>query len=380
MAPSRRQSFQSAWSPAGIPWGPRWEEPQRVVRPVGGMARFPDIGRVLRGILMTGAVGELHQGQSAAVVDLGGEHEAQLLRRPLRLQVDDPLDVLHRVPVTVAVAQAAVEEGCGPGPGEGDKAVVGIPGVDHSIELGAGGLDPETGQLPVPIGAQRLQLPLTHPGCLPIALQQGGALPAGLFPQQEGDCDCLPRLQCHGGGQGPAAVAVVVEGPAQVAPLHTYGVSVAPVGAEKFRPVSAVRGNRRPGQAEEPLNHILLVHVALLGVQIAVDLLADTVLAEQRPGDKLGVLQIDLVLLIVAVVGKFGVARQGQLPAPVRSVDHGQPPHLVRGALRDVKHRLAVDTAVVSQHFGIPRPVAALALVCIQILPHRLPGGGPEVP
>ena len=286
----------------------RGEQPQGVVRPIGGVAGLPDIGRVLRGVLVAGAVGELHQRQAAPVVHLGGEHEAQLLRRPLRLQVDDPLDVLHRVPVTVAVAQAAVDEGGRSGPGEGNKAVVGVPGVDHGVKFRTGGLHPEAGQLPVPVPDQLVQLLPAFLMRITIFFQQDGALLVGLLPQQEGNYPGLPRLQGHHGGQRPAAVAVVVELAPQVAPLHTDGIAVAPVGAEKLRSVAAEGGYLCSNQAEEPLDHRFFIHIALLGIQIAVNLLADAAAVEKSPGNKLGILQVDLVLLIVAVVGKLGVA------------------------------------------------------------------------
>ena len=62
----------------------RGKQPQGVVRPVGRMAGLLDIGGILRRILVAGIVGELHQGQTAAVMDLGGEHKAEFFRRLLR--------------------------------------------------------------------------------------------------------------------------------------------------------------------------------------------------------------------------------------------------------------------------------------------------------
>ena len=81
----------------------------------------------------------------------------------------------------------------------------------------------------MPIGLQRLQLLGAHRRRVLIALYQGGALPAGLLPQQESDGPALSRLQGHNGGQSPAAVAVVVEFSAQVAPLHAHRIAIAPV-------------------------------------------------------------------------------------------------------------------------------------------------------
>ena len=81
----------------------------------------------------------------------------------------------------------------------------------------------------MPIGLQRLQLPGAHRRRVLIGVQQGSAVPVGFLPQEEGDGPALPRLQGHNGGQRPAAVAVVVELSAQVAPLHAHRIAIAPV-------------------------------------------------------------------------------------------------------------------------------------------------------
>ena len=91
----------------------RREQPQRVVCPVGGMSGLFHVGGIFRCVLMPGVVGEFDQRQSAAVVYLGGEHEADLFRGHFRCQMDDALDVLDCIPVAVTVAQTAVgERGC----------------------------------------------------------------------------------------------------------------------------------------------------------------------------------------------------------------------------------------------------------------------------
>ena len=78
--------------------------------------------------------------------------------------------------------------------------------------------------------------------------------------------------------------------------------------------VTAVAGHRRAGQAEEPLGDLFVVHILASGqgVQVAVDLLGQPVAGEHRAADKQRILQVDLVLLVVAVVGELGIAGQGQ--------------------------------------------------------------------
>ena len=114
----------------------------------------------------------------------------------------------------------------------------------------------------------------------------------------------------YGAGQGAARVFIVAVYIAEVAGRDAGGVAVAVVAAEECLPVAAVARHRRAGQAEEPLGDPLVVHLFIGAerVEIAVDLLHQAVFGKDRSADKQGVLQIDLVLLIVAVIRKFGVA------------------------------------------------------------------------
>ena len=227
---------------------------------------------------------------------------------------------------------------------------------------------------------QGLQFPFTDRLRVLIRLHKSGAFPLVFLPQQEGHCHSLSRLQGHSRRERAAAVAVVAQAVPEVPTLHAYGTAVSPVGSQEFRPVAAVGGNLRPGQSEESLDDGLGVHLVLRRVQIAVNLLADPVFVEQGSGDKLGVLQVHLVLLIIAVAGKLRVAREGQRPGAVRVVAHRQPPDLVGPAQGHIISRLAVDAAIIRRHDRVAHSVAALAFVRIQVLSHRLPGGGPEVP
>ena len=119
------------------------EEPEGIVRAVGGMAGLLYVFRIVRGVLVACVVIILHQRKSGAVVHLGGEHEADLAQCHLRIGVDDALDVLHGVAVAVAVSLSAVDEAGGTGPGEGDEALVRVPDIDHVVEFFRRGLHRE---------------------------------------------------------------------------------------------------------------------------------------------------------------------------------------------------------------------------------------------
>src|SRR5699024_9851054 len=178
-----------------------------------------------------------------------------------------------------------------------------------------------------------------------------------------------------------AAVLVVAVGVAQVPGGDAAGVAVAVVGPQERRLVPAVGGHRRAGQTEEPLGHRLVVYVLALGqgVQVAVDLLGDAVCLGQVAADEEGVLQVDLVLLVVAVVGELGVTGQGQAAGAVRLVGHRQGPDLIGLAPGHIVGGLRGDAGIARLHFGVAHAVAALAPVSVQRLCHRLPGGGPVV-
>ena len=74
--------------------------------------------------------------------------------------------------------------------------------------------------------------------------------------------------------------------------------------------VSAVGRNLLPRQAEKPLCDIFFIYkpVLRLSIQVSVYLLNNGIIPEQRPGYKKRVLKIDLILLVIAVIGKFSVS------------------------------------------------------------------------
>ena len=134
------------------------EQPKGIVCPVCGMSRSLYIGRIVRSIFMSRVMGELYKRKSSPVVYLGRQHETYFFSRHLRGKMDDPLDILHCVTVAVSVAQTAVDERGSPGPDEGYEAVIGIPGIDHSVKGGTGSLYLEMIQSAVPVCFQRFNL------------------------------------------------------------------------------------------------------------------------------------------------------------------------------------------------------------------------------
>ena len=237
----------------------RGEEPQRIVCPVSGMAGVAHIFGVLRAGLLPGFMGEFHQRKAAAVVDLGGEHEADLVRRHFGLQMDHALDILHRIPVAVAVAQAAVDKGGRPRPDEGHEAVVGVPYIDHGVEFRAGGPDLEMGEALRPIRANGIDLIFPEGRVCRVFLHDRGTLGGSLFSKNKEDGPGRSGIQCDLRRDRTAAVAVVTRRAAEVSLLYAQGISVSVPGPQKGRLVSAPGGGLCPRHAEKALGHRFIV-------------------------------------------------------------------------------------------------------------------------
>ena len=172
---------------------------------------------------MAGIVGEFHQRQACAVVYLGGEHEADALLRHGGVQVDDALDVLHGVAVAVAVALAAVDQAGGAAPYEGGKALEGVPGVHHGVQVFVRRIDVQVAELFVPVILQGFPLSLGHLFRVRVGVQKraGGLL--AFLPQQEGQGDALAGLELDHRVERAAGIAVEVHAVVQPAVHHGLG-------------------------------------------------------------------------------------------------------------------------------------------------------------
>lgn len=351
------------------------EEPQGVVGTVAGVRGGADVAFVLGRILVAGIVGELHQGQAAAVMHLGRQHMHQATLGHFGIQMDDALDVLHGVAIAQTIALAAVDQGRGTAPHEGDEALEGVPGVDHGVEVAIGGVHLQGAQLAVPVGDQLLQLGI-HLGLhVSIGIQQRTGSGGTLHAQHEGDGLGLARLQLQHGVQGAAGVAVEAQLVAQIAVDHSLGVVEAVAPQEAFA-AAAVALHGAASQAEEALGAVfsILAHVAIL-----VDVLEDEIIVEGGGGDELGVLEVHQILLVVGFGGEFAVAQGRDLAGLVGLVGHLNAPHLVGSALGHVIQHLGSDTGVFALDLGVGGAVAGDGLVLLQGLLHRTPGSRPVV-
>ena len=345
------------------------EQPQRIVRAIMRMTRGADVAVVLRGILVPRVVVELHQRQTAAVMHLRAEHENKAFLRHLRVKVDDALNVLHRVAVAQTVALTAVDEGRRAAPDKRREALEGVPSVDHAVEIRVGRVDRQAGELAVPVINQRFQFAVHLIRDVGIAVQQRTRRLFALLRQQERNRLRLAGLERQHRVQRTAGVAIEVEGIAQVAIHNALGVGEAPLTEEAFA-AAGIALDRAACQTEEALAAIfaIRIHAAEL-----VDMLDDMVTVEGRCGDKLRILEVDQILLIVALSGQLAVRENGDGAGLVGLVRHRHAPNLVRRAQRHIVQRLALDAAVCAFDLRVARAVTGDGLVLFQRLLHRPP-------
>ena len=150
------------------------------------------------------------------------------------------------------------------------------------------------------------------------------------------------------------------------------------IAAKKVLLVAAIPGNALTRQTKQTVAYILVVYLfAVCGnrIQIAVDELQNVVILKLGACNELGILQIDLILLIVRIIRKFGIAGHSQFPHNVRVVAYSHGPDLMGGIQRHIVEHFRGDSRVEGAHFCVGHAVSAFAFVAGQILADRLPRG-----
>ena len=229
-----------------------WEQPQCVVRAVMRMPGGFDVGFVLRLVLVARIVAVLDQRQAGAVMHLRAQHEADAFLGHFGIQVDDALDVLDGVAVTVAVALAAVNEARRAGPDEGGEALEGVPGVDHFIEVRVRRLDVQVAELAVPVADQGSFFRLDLRGGLAVGIHQAPGFGFALLPKQESDGLFFARGERQAGVQRAAGIAVEVQAVVQAAGGHACR-SVETLSAQEALASAGIAADRCACEAEEAL-------------------------------------------------------------------------------------------------------------------------------
>ena len=352
----------------------RREKPERVICSVGRMSCLLYIGSIVRCILMSRIVCELNKRKSAAVVYLGGEHETDLLHSHFRSEMDDTLNILYGVAVSVTVPESAVNEGSCPGPGESHKAVVCVPCIDHGVEFRARSLHVKMCKFSVPVVDElrkllfylllRISLVASHNlSCLLVTLHS----------EDEGKILTLAGLKGNNSRKCTAAVLVVVQLISKIAALNSYRISVVVVSSKEFLLVTTVGSNLSACHSKESVfcnGTVCLVFSRL----ILIDGLTDTVTHEMSLCDKQCVLKVYLILLIIAVVCKLGETGHSQVSRTIRCICNLQVPYLIGTVQRYIVVRLGMNAAVISKHLCVCCSMVTLTFICVQRFSDRLPG------
>ncbi len=118
--------------------------------------------RGLRGLLVSGPVREgFDHGHCATGSDLTGEHELEAFADLFLHQRHDAEEILHGVAEAETIAFTVVDHGSVARPSVGDERVVAAPDIGHVVEVRIRSLDRDTGEQPVPVCLELLQLSFT---------------------------------------------------------------------------------------------------------------------------------------------------------------------------------------------------------------------------
>ena len=119
------------------------------------MPGFFAVGSIVRCVFMSRIMCELYERKPAALLYLRREHKTDFFFCHFWCKMDDALNILYSIAVSVSIAQPAVDEGSGAGPDKCHKAVIGIPCSQHGVEFLAWRSHPQMIQLFIPVGFKR---------------------------------------------------------------------------------------------------------------------------------------------------------------------------------------------------------------------------------
>ena len=146
------------------------EEPESIIRTVCRMSGHLYPFRIVRSTGIAGNKVKQYQRKTTAVIYLCGQHERNLLLCHFGIQMDNTLNILNGITISITVSLSAVAKGCCARPSKGNKTLICIPGIYHAIECGIGSIDLEVHKLCMPVINQLLLLLLNHTQ-ISIALQ-----------------------------------------------------------------------------------------------------------------------------------------------------------------------------------------------------------------
>jgi len=191
-----------------------------------------------------------------------------------------------------------------------------------------------------------------------------------LLTKDKGEHLCFAGSKLYICLQGAAGIAVVVEGIAALAAFYCDGVGIGPVRADEAVKETVVACYLSTCKTQEALT---VVGTCGILAAVYIDVLEYLVALKGDLSDELGVLEIELILLIVVFGCEFTEAEYRELSGLGGSVGDLCVPYLIGLAQGNVIGDLGFYFRILGGDDGISRTVAAFALVLVKRLAHGLP-------
>ena len=167
-----------------------------------------------------------------------------------------------------------------------------------------------------------------------------------------------------------AAVAVVVQTVVAVSSLDSYRVAVVSVRTDEAFEAAVIVADLLSCKTEESF---LSVEASCVLARVLVDMLNDHIAFKGGPCYKQCILEINLILLIVVLVGELDEAEGRELPLLARSVGELCSPYFISLVQRNVVGQLRLYPRILRLNGSICCTVVALALILVKALAYRLP-------
>ena len=336
------------------------------------------IGSVVRSILMSRIVCKLDKRKSSTVINLCWEHESDLFNSHLRCKVDNALDILNCISVSISVSQTTVWEWCSSWPYECHETLVCIPCIYHVVEWITRCVHLEVVELWMPILDQLVKLLLTC--CGRICVSGYDSICSVIVLHSDYECKILwlARSKCEFCLESTAGIAVVVELVAKISIYNSDRIAVAVISSKELLLVTTVWCNITSGKCKE--SFVCLTSIDLSLLNILIDDLKDLVVVHEIcSGYEQCILEIYLILLIIAVICKLTVSDSWKVTRLIRVVGNSHLPHFMCLVKWNIIHHLWLDIRILCIHLCICRSMVTFTLIHIKTLAYRLPWCWPVI-
>ena len=230
-------------------------------------------------------------------------------------------------------------------------------------------------QLAVPVFLQSLYFAVDLAGSF-IGSEDFVCLCIVFLTQYEDQFLGFARLESDVTLESTAGIAVVVHLTGALALFYSDRVGIGAVRTNEAVQIAVIAGDRSTYHAEETLS---VVGTGSVLAAVLVDVLEDLVALKAGTGDEQGVLEVDLILFVIVVVGELYETECGQVSRLVAVVGDDCTPYLISCPDGYIISDFGGNAGIVCGNYGVSGTVAADALVRIQRLAYRLPCSRPVI-